>query len=111
MINASRSIIINAPVNDVFPFLTQGENNKKWRNDVLKISLVSGKSDAVGATYKQVLSGPFGQKIAGDYKVTEYKKNDTLGFEIIAGPARPKGVYKVEQIKEGTKLSFALSLE
>jgi hypothetical protein len=48
-----------------------------------------------GATYRQVLRGPGGRKIAGDYRVTTYDRPDRLDFQVTAGPARPSGTFEL----------------
>ena len=111
MAKASRTITINKPASEVFEYLLTGENNKEWRPDVLTIKLKSGKPNTVGAEYLQQMKGPFGQKIQGDYKITELEKNKLIKFVVTAGPARPTGEYTFASEKNATKLTFTLSLE
>lgn len=111
MAHSEYAVTVNRPVEEVFDFLADGTNNQKWRSAVMSIKKVSG-GDGLGATYEQVLRGPGGRKIAGDYRVTGYDRPTTLGFEVIAGPARPVG--RFELTPEGTDrcgVKFTLDLQ
>jgi hypothetical protein len=69
-----------------------------------------GDAAGVGATYRQVLGGPPGRKIAGDYRVTTYDRPTTLGFEVIAGPLRPTGIFELSPTGSGgTIVTFRLA--
>jgi hypothetical protein len=69
-----------------------------------------GDVTGLGATYRQLLSGPGGRKIAGDYRVTTFDRPKTLGFEVIAGPLRPTGVFEVTPGPSGeTEVTFRLA--
>ena len=107
MAHAEGSITIERPVSEVFDFLSDGMNNPKWRSSVLDIQPVAGKS----ATFKQGLKGRGGRRIDGDYEITESKRNELITFQVIAGPARPTGTYKLEAVGDSTRLTFILHFE
>lgn len=106
MAHAEDSITIERPVNVVFDFLADGMNNPRWRPTVTDIQRVPGKP----ATYKQGLKGP-GGRIDGDYEITESRPNELITFQVIAGPARPTGMYKFEAVGNSTHLTFSLHFE
>jgi len=56
MPEASNSIDIHRSTAEVFAFLADGENNRRWRSDVLDIHLKSGQGK--GAVYEQGVKGP-----------------------------------------------------
>ena len=101
MPRAEHTVTINRPAADVFDYLADGTNNGQWRTGVLEISRTSPSSGA-GATYRQVLSVPGGRRIDGDYRVTEYEPPRRLGFEVVAGPVRPTGVFEITEQTPGT---------
>ena len=111
MANASNSITINRPSAEVYRFLADGLNNPKWRSAVVEISLASGGSGAAGAIYKQVMKGPMGRTVDGSYRITEATPNSRIKFEVIAGPARPVGLFEIEPADGGTRVRFSLSFE
>jgi uncharacterized membrane protein len=111
MAHAESSIEINRPAAEVYGFLADGLNNPKWRPAVKSISLGSGAPGEVGAVYKQTLAGPGGGKVAGDYRLAEADPPRRIRFEVIAGPARPVGVFEIEPIGERSRLRFSLDLQ
>lgn len=109
MITVSREIVISRPVGKVFSFLLDGTNNKKWRPEVINVKLRSGRVDD-NAEYMQEMTGPFGFKIAGDYKVTHFIPNGLIRFNVIAGPAHPIGTYVFASEGSSTRVGFILKL-
>ena len=111
MPHAEHTTAINRPVADVFSYLADGTHNREWRSGVLEIERTSS-TDGVGATYRQVLAGPGGRRIDGDYRVTEYVPPSRLAFNVIAGPARPEGVFELTGLPgNSTRVRFALDLK
>lgn len=111
MAHAEGSITIDRPVGAVFDFLIDGMNNPRWRPSVADIQRVPGKPSGVGAAFKQGLKGPGGRRIEGDYEITESKPNESIKFQVTAGPARPVGTYRFEALGNSTRLTFILHYE
>src|SRR5216683_2753422 len=110
MPHAEHTVTINRPARDVFDYLADGTHNRDWRNGVIEIERVTA-TNGQGATYRQVLSGPGGRRIDGDYQVTVFDPPTRLEFEVIAGPARPTGVFELSEDNEGaTLVRFALDV-
>ena len=111
MPHAEESILINRPANIVFNFVLDGMNNPLWRPAVLDIERVPGKPSGAGAVYKQGLKGPGGRRIEGDYEIVECQPDELIRFQVIAGPARPTGMYRFEAVGNATRVTFALNLD
>src|SRR5690349_7898767 len=111
MPHAEESITINRPVSAVFNFVLDGTNNPLWRPTVLDIERVSGKPSGAGAVYKQGLKGPGGRRIDGDYEIVECVPDELIRFQVIAGPARPTGMYRFESQGDSTRVTFTLHFE
>ena len=47
----------------------------------------------------------------GDYEVTEAEPNKLIKFQVIAGPARPSGTYKLEAAGNATRVTFVLDYQ
>jgi uncharacterized protein YndB with AHSA1/START domain len=111
MPHAEHTVTISRPPQDVFDYLADGTHNREWRDGVLEISRTSA-DDGQGATYRQVLAGPGGRRIDGDYRVTVFDPPRRLEFLVTAGPARPAGVFELSEDAAGsTRLRFSLDLE
>src|ERR1700737_2837182 len=111
MPHAEHTVTISRPPRDVFDYLADGTQNREWRDGVLEISRTSAH-DGHGATYRQVLAGPGGRRIDGDYRVTVFDPPRRLEFRVIAGPGRPSGVFELtENPDRTTRVRFALDLK
>jgi uncharacterized protein YndB with AHSA1/START domain len=94
---------------EVFAFLSEGENDRRWRSGVLDIRRKSGHGR--GAIYEQGVKGPFGRRVPADYEITSYEPDRRIGFRAIAGPLRPEGSYELTPAEGGTRVTFALRAE
>jgi uncharacterized protein YndB with AHSA1/START domain len=106
---AKRSITIHRPVEEVFAYVADGLNARKWRSGVLDIAKMSG--DGKGAIYKQGVKGPMGRRVAADYEITAFEVNRRLAFKAIAGPVRPNGEFTFKQAGDGTSVTFELGVQ
>ena len=109
MPRAESTIAIARSPEQVFDFLAAGENNPLWRPEVLDIERTSGSG--VGEVWRQGHKGPLGRRVAADYRITQSDRPKRLAFVVVAGPARPEGLYELEAEGEGTRLRFVLSWE
>jgi carbon monoxide dehydrogenase subunit G len=109
MPEAAGTIEIGRPVDEVFAFLSEGENDRRWRSGVLDIRRRSGHGR--GAIYEQGVKGPFGRRVPADYEVTVFEPVRRIGFRAIAGPVRPEGSYELTPVESGTRVRFALRAE
>ena len=111
MAHAHHAVTVNRPIAEVFAYLADGDNNPHWRSGVIEIERTSHQAGE-GASYRQVLSGPGGRRIRGDYQITSFDPPHGLTFTVTAGPARPTG--RFELTDEGptrTTVTFTLDLQ
>jgi len=106
MPSAEHSVSINRPVGEVFAFVADGENARRWRPGVLDVQRESG--EGLGAIYRQGVKGPGGRRIAADYEVTSFDPDARIAFRAIAGPVRPTGEYRFSSEGDATMVSLAL---
>lgn len=110
MAHAEYSVTVSRPAQDVFDYLAEGTHNREWRAGVLEIARTS-EAAGEGATYRQVLAGPGGRRIDGDYRITVFDPPARLGFQVTAGPARPAGVFELSETDgQATRVRFALDV-
>jgi uncharacterized protein YndB with AHSA1/START domain len=111
MLHAEHSVTINRPSAAVFDYLADGTNNRDWRAGVVEIRRTT-QAEGQGASYRQVLTGPGGRRIDGDYRVTVFDPPRRLEFVVTAGPARPTGVFELsENPDQSTSVRFALDIQ
>jgi uncharacterized membrane protein len=109
MPQAQRVIAIDRPVDEVFAFFTDPNNDPRWRSHVKEIS-ASGPI-RVGSSVHQVVAGPGGRGIAADIVVTAYEPSVRYSFHGTAGPVRPIGEFGFASAGDGTQVTFSLSAE
>jgi len=111
MPHAERTITVARPADEVFAFFANPANDRSWRPHVKEIS-TSGPV-ALGSLIHQVVEGPGGRGIAADIEVTGYEPPSRYAFQVVAGPARPRGEYRFTPTANGpgTTLTFSLAAE
>ncbi|TDW28720.1 SRPBCC family protein [Cryobacterium psychrophilum] len=109
MVQARESVTVQFPIDEVFAFLADGLNNPKWRPGVVCIALKSGSG--VGTVYTQTMAGPGGRTIQGDYRITRSDAPTQLDFEVVAGPARPTGSFRLRSLSPtSTEVELSIKL-
>jgi uncharacterized membrane protein len=106
---AEHSVTVDRPIDEVFAFLADAENDPRWRSAVLDIERLGG--EGAGARYRQGVKGPMGRRVAADFEITEYAPPRAIGFRGTAGPVRPVGRYELEPADGGTHVRFSLAFE
>jgi uncharacterized protein YndB with AHSA1/START domain len=111
MAHAQNTVTVNRPVAEVYEYLADGANDPQWREGVLEIERTSGDG-GLGTTYRQVMAGPGGRKIRGDYRVTAFQPPRRFEFQVIAGPARPAGRFELAAAgASACTVTFTLDLQ
>jgi uncharacterized protein YndB with AHSA1/START domain len=110
MPHAEYTVTVDRPARAVFDYLADGTHNREWRSGVLDIERTTAATGE-GAAYRQVLAGPGGRRIAGDYRITTFTPPQRLEFLVTAGPARPSGVFELTDGGQATVVRFTLDLQ
>lgn len=111
MLQAEQTVTVEVPITRAFDYLADGENNIHWRDNVVEIGRISEEACS-GATFRQVMRGPGGRSIRGDYRISRYDRPNHLEFDVIAGPARPSGRFRLEEADGGgTNVTFTLEFQ
>ena len=110
MIRIEHSVVINRPVEDVFAFVANVENNPQWQSGVLEAHKTSQGPAGVGSTGIEVRKF-MGQRIESSFEVTEYEKNTKFSFKITSGPIPMEGTETFESVQGGTRVHLAFQGE
>jgi uncharacterized membrane protein len=109
MPNATRTITIARPPDQVFAFFSNHANDRIWRPAVAEIEPVDG--GVVGTRIHQVVKGPGGRGIAADIEVTANEPPSRYAFQVVAGPVRPRGELRFAPSGDGTEVQFSLAAD
>jgi uncharacterized membrane protein len=109
MPHASNEVLIERPRDEVFAFLADPENDLQWRSGVLDLKHVSGSG--VGARYAQGVKGPGGRRISADIEITELIPGESMSFQTLTGPVRPRGRYVLAATNGATRVRFELDAD
>jgi uncharacterized membrane protein len=103
------STVINRPIEEVFEFLANLENDVKWHSAYVEVRNTSGGVNGVGVKFL-VFEGLLGQRMPGtEYEVTEYEPNRIAAWQTTGGPLQLKFWRTFERVEGGTR--FAVRYE
>jgi uncharacterized protein YndB with AHSA1/START domain len=105
MAQIERSIFIKAPLEQVFDYATNPDNQPSWARDVIDVKRRSPGPVAVGTTWIQVVTGFFmAQQALG--KVIEYEPPHRFAQQLTYGRRSSTTIFKFEPKDNGTKLTM-----
>jgi len=110
MARIEASVVINRPLEEVFAFVGNIENNPQWQSSVLESRATSEGPIGVGTTYRYV-SQLLGRRIETDGEITEYEPNRKYSFKSTSGPFPIEGGFTLEAAEGGTKVTLAAEAE
>ena len=109
MPSAQRTITIDRPPDLVYAFFTDHANDPRWRPNVVEIEPVSRAP--VGKRIHQVIKGPGGRGLGADIEITANEPSARYGFQVVAGPVRPRGDFRFTPAGAGTEVHFSLEAD
>jgi uncharacterized membrane protein len=104
------SIQINRPVEEVFAFLSNFENNPRWQSTSVEAKKISDGPVGVGTTYQAVTS-MLGRRINSEQEITEYEPNRLVSRKSTAGPFPFEIHVGFEQAEGGTRINASIDGE
>jgi len=107
--SAANEVTIERPVDEVFAFFANPENDPRWRPGLVKITHESG--EGVGARYAQELKGPGGAPIKTVTEVVALDPPRRIEFATVKGFVQPQGRFLFTPAAGGTTVRFELETE
>ncbi|NIS83498.1 MAG: hypothetical protein GTO14_25620 [Anaerolineales bacterium] len=104
MIKIEHSVVINRPVEEVFAFLEDSQNDPKWQAGVLEVEQTSEGAIEVGTTFREVRKF-LGRRLESTYEISEYELNKKFAFKATSGPIPYSISTTFEPAAGGTKVS------
>ena len=94
---------IECPIEDVFAYLADGENDSEFSSRVLEIKKTTGGTPGVGTVYASTVRDG-GLKTQREFEVTEFEKPTRIRWRELSGKAPivvPAGGYDMAPTEDG----------
>ena len=98
------SIDINQPVETVFSFTTEINNNHLWQTDILEAEQTSEGDFGLGATYR-CANEFLGRRIETEGVVSEFEPEKKCTFKFLSGDVTGESSYIFEPSDAGTRFT------
>ena len=105
MIRFETGVVINRPIDEVFEFVSDVENNPLWQSSIVEGKQTSPGSLGVG-TKIMTISSYFGLQIKSDWVVVEYEPNKKYVAKSISGRGEARGMWVFEPVTNGTRVNL-----
>lgn len=106
MMKVERRVTINRPIDQVFAFVANPDNNPNWQPEVIEHrKLTDGPMD-VGTKFRHV-SKFMGRRIEVNGRVTEFEPNLKIAFEVESGTLLYTIDYQMESVRSATRFTYA----
>jgi len=105
MVKVELSIVVNRPVAEVFAFVVDPANNKKWQEGLVESRLTSPGPVGVGSQITDVRKF-LGMDMDSKLEVTAFEPNKTFGEKVVSGPMQFEIMQTFEPSGDGTKVSL-----
>jgi uncharacterized membrane protein len=110
MIRVEISVVVNRPIQMVFAFVTNVENDPLWTEEVVEAKKITEGPIGVGTTFSDVVE-IFGRRLENTLEITAYEPNRTATFKSISGPVPYEGIYTFENSNGGTQVTISIEAE
>ncbi len=109
MIRIETRVVIDRPIEEVFEFVSDVENNPLWQSSVIKGRQTSPGPLGVGTTIITI-SRYLGLRIKTDWTVVEYEPNKNYVAKSISGRGQAKGAWAFEPMANGTCVTLVAEM-
>lgn len=110
MINIEKSVEIDRPVEEVFAYVMDPNNEPLWNHGTLKAEITSAGPMGVGTTMNYV--GRFlGRTVETSYEITEYEVNRKRVNKSLSGPYPYVITNLFESVEGGTKFTATAQMD
>ena len=109
MITVQKSILINRPRHEVFEFISNFDNDAKWRTE--EIELIKEHEKVLTKEMRNYSIKFFNRTLSVPTKITEYNRNKRVAFQSTDKQLLLNGYRHVVSLKSMTKLTYSLSAD
>ena len=110
MVSIELYVVINRPVEEVYAYTSNPENNSQWESHCLGSVITSEGPTGVGTTFSDVIKF-LGRRIESIWEITEFDPNKKVSLKSIKSPIPAKVGYTYEDVEGGTKVTVVGEVE
>jgi uncharacterized membrane protein len=104
------SVLIEQPIEKVFKFVTDLNNNARWQTDILELESTSNGPFGIGSTYRCV-NRFMGKRLETEGVITDYELDKICSIRITNGSVRGVNSFLFEVVDGGTKVTAVGELD
>ena len=104
------SVVINQPIEQVFEYVADINNNTVWQTGILELEMTSAGRFGYGSTYHCV-NRFMGKRIETEGRVTEYEPDRRCCIRITSGAVTGTSSFYFEAVDGGTRFTTAGDLD
>ena len=106
------TVVIDRPIEEVFVFLADGENDPKFSPRVLEMAKTTDEATGVGTVYASTVKDA-GMKTKREFKLTEFEPPTRIRWTELSKNlvTAPEGGYDLEREGSGTRVTIYNVLE
>ena len=98
--------ILNAPVEDVFKFIGNPENDSQWQSSCDFVELLEPTDSVRSGTQYDIGFSFLTRKMRFQAEVTKYVPCSEYGYRSLSGPMLYEGCYKLEKDNDCTRVNW-----
>lgn len=107
MFNLTTRTMIEAPIKQVFDYMSTPENDFQWQYGTLATATITSRHNGMGVYFRSI-GHLMGRRNLGTYEVIESRSNMRYRFKSISGPLHLKTTYTFETAGDGTKVEISI---
>jgi uncharacterized protein YndB with AHSA1/START domain len=105
-----QSVLIRRPPHEVFAYISDFNRAKEWRVEVRESTQTPPGPMVVGSRLHEE-SAIMGRRVVTESVVDELEPGRRFTFKHLAGPIPVGGEYLVEEVADGTRLTYTLTAD
>jgi uncharacterized membrane protein len=110
VVKIETSVKINRPVEVVFSFVSNVENDCKWSLGTLENKFTSDGPIGEGSSFKEITMF-LGRRIESIGEYIEFIPNKKIVCKVKSGPIPAEGIFNFEDSNDGTKITMTMEIE
>lgn len=104
MIDLKDSVFIHQPINKVFEYVTNFENNSRWQTGIVTTEVTSAEPFGQGSTYSCV-NRFLGFRFESEGIIAEFEPNRICSYRFTSGSVSGESSFVFESVNGGTKFT------